>query len=110
MRSLRVLAVTTAAFVSLAAPAHAYFEAWYSNAVQVTASGTTVKTYDKRCDGQAAQANYYRGGSTTLYESTNNGGCNTVLQSQSLSTVIQIRACMVVASQPDPCGPWDYTG
>lgn len=110
MRALRVSAAAFVATIITAAPAHAYFEAWYSNAAQATASGTTVKNYDKRCDGQSTQAQYIRGGTSTVYESTNHGGCGSVLTTYAASPVVQLRACMVIVGQPDPCGPWDYSG
>ena len=110
MRALKVSAVAFVATIMMAAPAHAYYEAWYSDAVQTTASGTTVKNYDRKCDARATQANYFRGGSSTLYESTNHGGCGSVLTTYAASPVIQLRACLVIPGQPDPCGPWDFSG
>lgn len=110
MRALKVSAVAFVATITMAAPAHAYYEAWYSDAVRTTASGTKVNNHDKKCDARATQANYFRGGSSTLYESTNHGGCGSMLTTYAASSVIQLRACLVIPAQTDPCGNWDYTG
>lgn len=105
-RIRRVLATAPVAAVLFAAPAHAYMDARYSDKVRVTASGSTLKAYDTSCDGRGAQANWQRTGSSTVFEKTNGEGCGTVLQFTTGGTVTQIRACLVIPAQKDPCSAW----
>lgn len=85
---------------------HAYMDVRYSDSVRVTASGSTLKAYDTSCDGRGAQANWQRTGSSTVFEKTNGEGCGTVLQFTTGGTVTQIRACLVIPAQKDPCSAW----
>lgn len=105
-RIRRVFTVVPIATVVLAAPAQAYMDARYSDAVRVTASGSTLKVYDTKCDGRAAQGNWQRTGSSTVYEKDNAEGCGIFLTFTTGGTVTQIRACLVIPLDDDPCSSW----
>lgn len=103
-RMFRVTVGVAVAGVVSAAPAHAYFEAKYSDSSRVTASGRTIKVYDPKCDAKATQGNWQRLGSSTVYERDNPGGCGTALEFTTANRVTQIRACLVIPASSDPCG------
>ncbi len=108
MDAVKTLAAVVISGGLLVGAAPAYAITATAQGVSATASGAKITLTDTSSDGKSVKAEWYRYGSSSKIDITNNSGSGSTTKYTTGGTVYKLQACRIIVAGPDNCSGWRY--